>query len=177
MKENLKPPRILILTQIHPINVSFVYDEICSEYLEHNEVFSPQIMALLGEFSLKENENDNVHSFRVLNAAFVKNIKAAIQKMNPLKPWIFIGNCAKDSTKFDYILGFDGGKDYGDDEIFDRYIDIDNKLLTDRNLQINYYTKTDAEHFFPTIHHLKLFLKTIGIKGKEEDNVADTIQQ
>ena len=175
MNTQHKPPRILILTQIHPVNIGYLYDEICSEYMEHNEVFSPQIMAILGELSLKENENDFKHSYRVLNAAFVKNIKAAVQKMNPLKPWIFIGNCAKDSVKFDYILGFDGGADFGNNEIFDRYIDIDNKQLTEKNLQINYYTKDDAEHFFPTVHHLKLFLNTLGIKRKEETDGTNPI--
>lgn len=175
MKTNQKPPKILILTQIHPINVSYVYDEFCSDYMEYNEVFSPQVIALLGELSLKEHPNDFKHSYRVLNAAFVKNIKAAVQKMNPLKPLIFIGNCAKDSIKFDYVLGFNGGKDFGNDEIFDYYIDSDNKQLADKDLQINYYTKEDAEHFFPTIHHLKLFLNTIGIKRKEEINDSDSV--
>ena len=175
MKTQYKPPRILILTQIHPLNIGYLYNEICSEYIEYNEVFSPQIMALLGELSLKENENDFKHSYRVLNAAFVKHIKVAIEKMNPLKPWIFIGNCAKDSVKFDYILGFDGGADFGNNEIFDRYIDADNKQLTEKNLQINYYTKDDAEHFFPTVHHLKLFLNTLGIKRKEETDGTNPI--
>lgn len=164
-------PKILILTQIHPINVSYVYDEICADYLIHNEVFSPQIMALLGELSLKENENDFKHSYRVLNAAFVKNIKAAIQKMNPLKPWIFIGNCSKDTKiKFDHILGFDGGEEYGNAEIFDKYIALDNAALTDADMQINYYTKEDVHHFFPTIHHLKLFLSTLGLKEEERNS-------
>lgn len=176
MKKNNQPPKILILTQIHPVNVSYVYDEICSDYMEYNEIFSPQVMALLGELSLKENPEDFKHSYRVLNAAFVKNIKAAIKKMNPLKPWIFVGNCAKDSIKFDYILGFNGGEDFGNNEVFDRYINADNKLLTEKSLQINYYTPKDTEHFFPTIHHLKLFLKTIGIKGKAETSGTNTVQ-
>ena len=167
-------PKILILTQIHPINVAYVYDELCHDYIEHNEVFSPQVMALLGELSLSEGENDFKHSYRVLNAAFVKNIKAGIRKMNPLKPWIFIGNCAKGDVKFDYILGFDGGEDFGNDECFDRYIKMDNEQLAEKNLAINYYSKSDAELFFPTIAHLKLFLSTIGIK-KGEDN-ADSVQ-
>ena len=167
--------KILILTQIHPVNVSYVYDELCHDYMEYNEVFSPQIMALLGEFSLKENEKDQKHSYRVLNAAFVKNAKAVIQKMNPLKPWIWIGNCAKESIKFDYILGFDGGKDYGNEEVFDRYIAADNAMLAEKNLKINYYTKEDAEHFFPTIHHLKLFLNTIGVKRKEETSEHNSV--
>ena len=163
------------MTQIHPINVSSVYDEICHSYIEENEVFSPQVMALLGELSLKEDHNDFKHSYRVLNAAFVKNIKAATQRMSPFKPWIFIGNCDKKDIKFDYVLGLDGGSDYGNDEVFDRYIAIDNAQLKDKNLQINYYTKEDAEHFFPTIRHLELFLSTIGIKRKEEVNSGDTV--
>lgn len=177
MAKNKQPPKILILTQIHPLNVSYVYDELCADYMEHNEVFSPQVMAILGEMSLKENQNDLKHSYRVLNAAFVKNIKAAVQRMNPLKPWIFIGNCAKNNVKFDYILGFNGGKDFGNEDIFDHYIEKDNQLLAEKDLQINYYAPTDAEHFFPTLHHLKLFLKTIGIKRKEEQNGTNTIQQ
>ena len=143
--------------------------------MEENEVFSPQVMALLGELSLKEDHNDFKHSYRVLNAAFVKNIKAATQRMSPFKPWIFIGNCDKKDIKFDYVLGLDGGSDYGNDEVFDRYIAIDNAQLKDKNLQINYYTKEDAEHFFPTIKHLELFLSTIGIKRKEETNSGDTV--
>lgn len=170
-----KPLKILILTQIHPVNVSYVYDEICSEYMDTNEVFSPQIMALLGELSLKENENDNVHSYRVLNAAFVKNAKAAIRKMSPLKPWIFVGNCKKSDVKFDYIIGFDGGEDFGNNEIFDRYIHKDNELLAANNIApIDYYTKDDADYFFPSLHHLKVFLNTLNIKRKEKEN-ADTV--
>ena len=170
-----KPPKILILTQIHPINVSYVYDEIMRDFSNHNEVFLPQIMALLGELSLSKGDNDNIHSYRVLNAAFVKNIKAAIYKMSPLKPWIFIGNCAKKDVKFDYILGFDGGEDYGNSEIFDRYIHKDNELLKDKNLAIDYYSIQDAEYTFPTIKHLKLFLTTLKLQANEritENNVS-----
>ena len=162
-------PKILILTQINPINVAYVYDEICHDFAAHNEVFSPQIMALLGELSLKENSEDFKHSYRVLNAAFVKNIKAALQKMSPFKPWIVIGNCAK-NIKFDYILGFDGGADFGDNQTFDRYIKADNKMLQEQKMEINYYTREDAEHFFPTIGHLKLFLTTLGLKKGEDNN-------
>lgn len=162
-------PRILIVTQINPINVAYVYDEICREFGLHNEIFSPQIMALLGELSLKENENDNIHSYRVLNAAFVKNIKAAIHKMNPLKPWIFIGNCSKDTRiRFDHIIGFDGGDAFGNEEVFDKYIEADNKLLAEKEMQINYYTKEDVNYFFPTIAHLKKFLLTLNLKGADE---------
>jgi hypothetical protein len=170
-----KPLKILILTQIHPVNVAYVYDEICSEYMDINEVFSPQIMALLGELSLKTDENDNVHSYRVFNAAFVKNIKAAVKKMNPLKPWIFIGNCKKNDIKFDHIIGFDGGEDFGNSEVFDRYVAKDNELLINNNMEpINYYTKDDVEYFFPSMHHLKIFLDTLNIKRKEKEN-ADTV--
>ena len=170
-----KPLKILILTQIHPVNVAYVYDEICSEYMDINEVFSPQVMALLGELSLKTDANDNVHSYRVLNAAFVKNMKAAVRKMNPLKPWIYIGNCAKGDVKFDHIIGFDGGEDFGNAEIFDRYIAKDNELLANNNMApINYYTKDDVEYFFPSMHHLKIFLDTLNIKRKEKEN-ADTV--
>ena len=175
MKNNHKPLKILVLTQIHPINVGYVYDELCAEYMTTNEVFSPQIMALLGELSLKKNQNDFKHSYRVLNAAFVKNIKAATQKMSPFKSWIFIGNCDKKDIKFDYIIGFDGGEDFGNEEIFDRYIHNDNAQLRDKGLAINYYTKEDAEYFFPTIKHLKTFLSTLGIKGKEVDTNGNTI--
>jgi hypothetical protein len=167
-------PKILILTQIHPVNVSFVYDEISRNFLPYNEVFSPQVMALLGELSLKEGPDDLKHSYRVLNAAFVKNINAAIKKMSPLRPWIFIGNCRKGDVKFDHIIGFDGGETFGNANNFDLYIKKDNEMLSENNLQINYYTKEDAEYFFPTLDHLQLFLTTIGLKkGNTKD---DTVQ-
>lgn len=170
MKTKNKPVKVLIVTQIHPLNVAYVYDEICRSFGEENDIFSPQIMALLGELSLKENADDTIHSYRVLNAAFVKNIHAAIQKMNPLKPWVFIGNCSKNTKiKFDHIVGFDGGEDFGNKDIFDYYIHKDNALLTEKNLQIDYYTKEDVEYFFPTIQHLKLFLSTVGVKGEIAD--------
>ena len=163
--------KILILTQIHPINISYLYDELCANFIDNNEIFSAQIMALLGEYSLKENENDFKHSYRVLNAAFVKNIQAAIDKMDSLVPWIIIGNCAKDTKiKFDHIIAFDGGKDYGDTEVFDRYIEADNKLLSEKNMQINYYKLSDAEYTFTNIEHLKLFLSTVGYKRKDAPN-------
>ena len=170
MKQKKINPKILIVTQINPVNVAYVYDEICSSFVKDNEIFSPQIMALLGEYSLKENENDFKHSYRVLNAAFVKNIQEVIQKMNQLKPWIFIGNCAKNSNiKFDYIIGFNGGEDFGNNEIFDFYIKADNAALADSSMQIDYYTTQDVEMFFPTLNHLKLFLTTLGLKAKERD--------
>lgn len=165
-KKNInKNPKILVITQIHPFNIMNVYEEICKEFLAHNEIFSPQIMALLGEYSLQDDQDAHIKkfSYRVLNAAFVKNIKAAIQKMNPLKPWIIVGNCAKD-IKFDYVIGLDGGSDFGDENNFDRYITEDNKLLQSKNLQIDYYTNQDAEIIFSTIDHLKLFLTTLGLK-------------
>jgi hypothetical protein len=161
-------PKILILTQIHPINVAAVYDEIASDFGVHNEVFSPQVMALLGEMSLKTDENDLFHSYRVFNAAFIKNIKAALQKMTPLKPWIIVGNCSKDNTNFDYILGFNGGEDFWKEDNFDSYIYMDNNALKDKDMKINYYTAEDAEIFLPTMHHLKLFLSSIGIKENEK---------
>ena len=158
--------RILIVTQINPMNVAYVYDEICKSFGEKNDVFSPQVMALLGELALKENSEDFKHSYRVLNAAFVKNIKAAIQKMNPTKPWIFIGNCSKRTRiRFDHIIGFDGGSDFGSAEVFDYYIEADNKMLSEQNMAIDYYTRDDIEFFFPTIQHLKLFLHSAGLKG------------
>ena len=165
-------PRILIITQIYPVNVAYVYDEICHDFATHNEIFSPQIMALLGELSLSEGDNDFKHSYRVLNAAFVKNIKAAVKKMNPLKPWIFIGNCAKNNIKFDYVIGFNGGDDFSNAEHFDHYIYRDNLQLADKNMQIDYYTDKDAELFFPTIDHLKLFLTTLGLKKEGESSAT-----
>ena len=166
-------PKILILTQINPINVAYVYDEICNDFLQNNDVFSPQIMALLGELSLKKDAEDFKHSYRVLNAAFVKNIKAALQKMSPFKPWIVIGNCAKTNTKFDYVIGFDGGEDYGNAEVFDRYIKADNESLLQANMQIDYYKPEDAEIIFSAMSHLKLFLTTIGCKKGQTIN--DTV--
>ena len=167
MAKKKSNPKILILTQINPINVAIVYDEFCRDYSTQNEVFSPQIMALLGELSLKTDPNDYKHSYRVFNAAFVKNIKPAIQKMNPLKPWIFIGNCSKDSKiNFDHILAIDGGEDFGNEKVWDFYIEEDNKLLTQNNIKpINYYSQKDAQFSFPTIQHLKLFLSTLNVKG------------
>lgn len=172
MKKTIKKPKILILTQINPVNVAYVYDEILASFGLHNEIFSPQIMALLGELSLKESPDDLTHCYRVLNAAFVKNINAAIQRMNPLKPWIFVGNCDK-KVKFDHVIGFDGGEDFGNNEIFDYYIDQDQKDLKDA-IKIDYYTKNDCDFFFPTIKHLKLFLGTLGITEEREDNGSTT---
>ena len=166
-------PKILILTQIHPVNVAAVYDEILATFGQNNEVFSPQIMALLGELSLSEGPEDFKHSYRVLNAAFVKNCKAAVKKMNPLKPWIFIGNCAKKTIKFDHIIGFNGGEDFGSEEIFDHYIAADNAQLADKNMAIDYYATHDAEYFFPTLAHLKLFLTTVGLKGNTNGNPTE----
>ena len=171
-KKNINP-KILILTQIHPVNVAAIYDEILAEFAEHNEVFSPQIMAMLGELSLSTDENDFKHSYRVLNAAFVKNCNAAVKKMNPLKPWVFIGNCAKGTVKFDHILGFDGGEDFGNAEVFDHYIARDNAQLADKNMAIDYYGREDAEYFFPTAKHLKLFLTTLGLKGASNGNPTE----
>jgi hypothetical protein len=102
----------------------------------------------------------------------VKNIKAAVKKMNPLKPWIFIGNCAKNNIKFDYVIGFNGGDDFGNAEHFDFYIHQDNLQLADKNMQIDYYNSEDAELFFPTIEHLKLFLTTLGLKKEGDDSAT-----
>ena len=166
MSKKHQRPLVLIVTQINPINVAYVYDEIIHAFGQNNEIFSPQIMALLGELALKENPEDLKHSYRVLNAAFVKNIRAAIKKMSPLKPWIFIGNCSKTTKlKFDHIIGFDGGSDFGNDKCFDYYIEADQQMIAEANMKIDYYTKDDVEHFFPTIAHLKLFLHTIGMEG------------
>jgi len=177
-KSKQRPPKILIVTQIHPINIASVYDYISHSFIQNNEVFSPQIMALLGELTLKENASDFKHSYRVLNAAFVKNIKAAIKKMNTKKPWIIVGNCSKDSKiKFDHIIGFDGGEDYGNTENFDYYIKRDNELLQEADMEINYYTKKDVEYFFPTMEHLKLFLTTLGLKEEERKTNGNTAER
>lgn len=174
MKNNIKPPKILILTQINPINIATVYNEIFSSYNDKNNIVSAQFLALMGELAYNNTDTeDNIHSYRVLNAAFVKHLEVLYHKRNPLQPYIVIGNCSKTvhPKQFDYILGFNGGEAFGTAETFDLYIQKDNEMLKDKNMEIPYYTPEDAEMFFPTLRHLKLFLETIGVERNEADAV------
>lgn len=162
---------ILILTPIHPSQIVEM-NALYKKYSKNNNIYSIQAMALLNEETFKT-------SYIVSNYIFTNEILNRPKLVNPKNKkydnTIIYGNIDKRTNiKFDHIIAFTSHIAENDLSSFDPYLNEANKIYEDfsnKNEKAQtpqYYTLEDAQHIFPTFHHLCTFLKACGIK--ENDN-------
>ena len=160
---------ILIVTPIHPMQIvemNYLY-ALCGDTCE---VFSAQAMALLYE------ETFNA-PYPVVNATFTHtcaNNKKMFYK-NHKKHLVVYGNIDKNSPiKFDHIIGYTSNIAGNE---WDPYLTAAEKALENTDApKIDWYKQEDITYTFPTLAHLNLFLKTLGILPKGEETTNGTIQ-
>ena len=166
---------ILILTPIHPIQIAEMLDFLSKYYIDENDIFSVQSMALLGEELYKER---HYTSLNFTYAAEVrKNPKLCLRKERKGRKNIIIyGNLDRNTDmKFDHILGFTS-MDNKEGAGFDPYLEHSKKIYDEifDNLKIkriDWYKKEDAHHIFPTLHHLGVMLETLGVNKVVDDEL------
>lgn len=159
--------KILIVTPIHPTQIAEMIT-FFKDYPENLDILSIQSMALLAEETL--NKNYPITNF-IYAAECRKNPKLLkLVKENQ----IIFGNLSKtNKIKFDHIIGYTSNITQG--EIFDPYLE-QAKTIADPVFKqqghdaIDWYSVEDCEHIFPTLHHLEVFLKTLGITKQEVNN-------
>lgn len=167
--------QILVVTPVHPMQIAEMA-MFFKNYWDNNNVLSLQAMALLAEETLEKNYT--ITNFIYAAEARKNNSILLTNAEYKREHQIIFGNLSKtNSIKFDHVIGFTSNVTQTDGTDFDPYL-IKSKALVDNifsanNIEpIDWYTESDCEHIFPTLHHLELFLKTIGIKKDEikEDN-------
>lgn len=168
---------ILILTPIHPIQIAEMINFVSKYYVDENDIFSLQAMALLGE-EVYQNQNQSYLPLMYSYATAVrKNPKLMLRKeRNNRKNIIIYGNLDRNTDmKFDHILaysGMDSKEGAGFDDYLTKSKELFDKSFTDKTFKpINWYTIEDAHHQFPTLRHLGIMLKTLGIKEIANDEL------
>lgn len=166
---------ILILTPIHPIQIAEM-NELYKKFSQYNNVYSIQAMALLAE-------SINMH-YIPANISFTNKLKdnphLLIPKDKTYEHTIIYGNLDKRTNiKFDHIVAYTSHIAENETADFDLYLQESMKLMqkvydeTKNELAQSpqYYSIEDAHYTFPTLHHLFVFLKSLGIKENDNDGV------
>ena len=168
---------ILILTPIHPIQIAEMINFVSKYYTDENDIFSLQSMALLGEEVYQDQKQTYLPLMYTYATAIRKNPKLMLRKERKNRKNIIIyGNLDRNTDmKFDHILAF-SSMDNQEGEGFDEYLEKSKKLFeksfTDTtNKPIKWYTIEDAHHQFPTLHHLEIMLKTLGVNKVVDDEL------
>ena len=163
--------QILVLTPTHPMQIAEMIDFFYGKYKNSVDLYSIQSMALLAEETLQKEyiPTNFVYAAEVRkNASLIKNDKYKKRVQ------IVFSNLDKNTNiNFDRIIGYTGH--FGESEEnkeFDPYlnksISIMNSVFVDKNIEpIDWYTKNDCEHIFPTLHHLEKFLDVLGVEKDE----------
>lgn len=165
--------KVLILTSMNPVAISdasFIYKQFSSK---ETFVFSPQLMAILAEQSIKDKE--------ILYVPYMLSILKCLkpkmwwEEKDKYKHTIFFGNKFKEkSDNFDVLIYLDApylSYDKTADENFDGYI----KEIKERIPNIpKFYTPKDCTHKLPTVEKIILLLETLGIhKTKEQEEEGE----
>ena len=168
---------ILILTPTHPIQIAEMINFISKYYIDENDIFSLQSMALLGEEVYQDQKQSYLPLMYTYATAIRKNPKLMLRKeRNGRKNIIIYGNLDRNTDmKFDHILAY-SGMDNQEGAGFDDYLvkssELFDKSFTDTtNKPIKWYTIEDAHHQFPTLHHLEIMLKTLGVNKIVDDEL------
>ena len=167
---------ILILTPIHPVQIAEMINFLAPYYTDKNNIFSIQAMGLLGEELFKDDKKHYLPLTFSYTAEVRKRPELCFTKDRQFN--IFYGNLDRNTNiKFDHILAFSSMDNKEGDERFDGYLEKGNKIYGEvfDNLnveRIQWYTIEDAHHRFPTLRHLAVMLKTLGV----EKNVDDSVQ-
>lgn len=168
---------ILILTPTHPIQIAEMINFISKYYVDENDIFSLQSMALLGEEVYQNEQQTYLPLMYTYALAIRKNPKLMLRKeKNGRKNIIIYGNLDRNTDmKFDHILAFssmDNQEGAGFDDYLVKSNELFDKSFTDKTIKsIKWYTIEDAHHQFPTLHHLEIMLKTLGVNKIVDDQL------
>lgn len=150
---------ILVLTPVHPMQIAEMIN-FFSQY-ETITANSIQAFALLAEETLQQKYLVNLF-------AMAKALKAKPEiftKTKDLAPVIVYGNLDKNTNiPFDYKVSIKTHED-GLEE-FDTYLNNAMQLI---QTEVDWYKKDDCELELPSLHHLAVFLKTLGIVPSTEE--------
>ena len=169
---------ILILTPVHPVQIAEMIDFISDYYVDENDIFSVQSMALLGEEIYQDRDKSYLPLMYTFASAVRSDATLTIHKEKKNRRNIIIyGNLDRNTNmKFDHIFAYSGMDNKPEEDRFDPYLD-ESKNLFDKEFEsqhikpIDWYTIDDAHHKFPTIHHLGVMLKTLGVKKVVDDEL------
>ena len=162
--------QILVLTPIHPMQIAEMVDYLYPRYNGAVELYSIQSMALLAEETLQK---EYIPTTYVYAAEIRRNPNLVMNTPYKKRVQIIFGNLDKNTKiKFDHILAFSSHYGENEDQIFDSYLQKSeaamNAVFAEQNVTpIEWYKQEDAEHTFPTLHHLEKFLDVIGVEKNE----------
>ncbi len=153
---------ILVLTSIHPMQILDIAQGLHGRY-DDTEVFSIQEMALMFE---EQNELPYPAANILLSQAF-RTTKGPKKWFKDKTNNIIYGNLDKRSNmKFDMILAV--APAYGNTDVFDDYLRKAREVFKDFDEQVRWYSPEEAIYTFPSVHHLQVFLETLGLKERED---------
>lgn len=152
---------VLIISKTHPLNITELYKELNSYYIDNNniEIFSLQGIALLAEETISKKYiiNNIIFGLELIS-------KPELVTKNNKKHLIVFGNIPKEcNIKFDYIISYDLNE--LEEEFKDEYIIKSNNIfkdfLNENKIELNWYFNEDVEYHLYTLRHLLLFLDSI----------------
>jgi hypothetical protein len=162
--------QILVLTPIHPMQIAEMIDFFYKKYKNSVDLYSVQSMALLAEETLQK---EYIPTNYVYAAEIRKNPHLAMNDKYKKRVQIIFGNLDKNTKiKFDRIIAYTGHYGETEEKEFDSYLLKNaatmNAVFKEQHLEpIDWYNIEDAEHLFPTLHHLEKFLDVIGVEKDE----------
>lgn len=164
---------ILIITPTNPIDIITVAQDLYANFSDSCSILSPQMFALLAEETF--NHKYAVENYGFMNS-FFKNPKL-LERKNGQEHLIVFGNIDyRTKIKWDHIIGFCPNPDLQTEGVFDSYGEKLKEIYKESKLPDLYWVnESKIEYTFPTFKHLKLFLKTLGIKENYHDT-DDSVQ-
>lgn len=163
--------QILVLTPVHPVQIAEMIDFFYGKYKNSVDLYSIQSMALLAEETLQK---EYIPTNYVYAAEIRKNPQLAMNiAPHKKRVQIIFGNLDKNTKiKFDRIIAYTGHYGETEEKEFDSYlsksISAMNTVFIEKNIEpITWYEQDDAEHTFPTLHHLEKFLDVMGVEKDE----------
>lgn len=159
--------RILILSSTHPVHITELNLHIYKNYQQYNDIFSIQSMALLYEETLNKHYIPANYAFA---QAVKKDPQLARSKINKGQNLIIFGNLdMATKIKLDHIIIYTNGLE--ENTLEDKYLQKMEELFDKTNEEkiINWYKTNDqtSRLIVPTLHHLDVFLETIGVKKND----------
>lgn len=159
---------ILILTPIHPVAIQSLLIQLEKRIKDEVGVTCVPLAAMIAEEMQLQNEDENktkysyIEHFTVYSLTIRKNKKFLGGKLFDRKINVVLGNWdKKTNAQFDHILAFEEEPWSLED---DTYLKTTNEIIAQTSYEpFDWYTKEDATIQMPTIHHLFLMLKTLGV--------------
>jgi len=171
---------ILILTPSNPVCILDMISKIGPMVKDEVGFNSINISALYQEQNDIENAVENPITYPVALYSFAKALSSSqelVDNMFKNENNIIVGNLDKNTPiKFDHILGFEVEPWSLDPDL---YLEEGDKLFKDVFLKTNiqpveWYTKNDAHHIFPTLHHLSVMLNVLGVVNYDSKSTVQS---